>query len=87
MPSQRLFMFCFILICSILICSSIPLNTGRVLSSRPRKLTQASWLSAPHLPALSKRGRFVFREAPFDHLDESIDDAFDFFKEKRNWRL
>ncbi|CAF1500073.1 unnamed protein product [Rotaria magnacalcarata] len=55
-----------------------------------RKLSNVPWLRAPHFQALSKRGRFVFREASNDYLPDSknddVDDA-DLHSDKRNWRL
>jgi hypothetical protein len=65
---------------------------------RARKLSNAPWLSAPHFPALSKRGRFVFRQAasPQHHDDSAVDHDLDSAEtsdhqqqllDKRNWRL
>lgn len=57
---------------------------------RARKLANAPWLSGPHFPAMSKRGRFVFRDAPNDFFhDSALDDMenYDFHPDKRNWRL
>jgi hypothetical protein len=57
---------------------------------RARKLANTHWLAAPHFPALSKRGRFVFRDLPLNHNDVSSDDEFqygDVHPEKRNWRV
>ena len=57
---------------------------------RGRKLSNTHWLSAPHLPALTKRGRFVFRDAPNVHHHDSNEDDLedsDLHAEKRNWRL
>lgn len=65
---------------------------------RARKLSNAPWLSAPHFPALSKRGRFVFRQAASGqhHDDATVDHDLDSadtsdhqqqLLDKRNWRL
>lgn len=57
---------------------------------RTRKLSNVPWLGAPHFQALTKRGRFVFREASNDYLhDSKADDVDDIelHSDKRNWRL
>jgi hypothetical protein len=57
---------------------------------RIRKIAYAPWLSAPHLPVFSKRGRFVFRDLSSENRDDSIDPESqleDFHLDKRNWRL
>ncbi|CAF0821371.1 unnamed protein product [Rotaria sordida] len=57
---------------------------------RTRKLSNVAWLSAPHFQALTKRGRFVFREASNEYLPDAKDDDVDNSDpqpDKRNWRL
>ncbi len=57
---------------------------------RARKLSKAQWLGAPHFQVLSKRGRFVFRQASDDHSDHSENndvEDHDLQADKRNWRL
>lgn len=51
-----------------------------------RKLSNPSWLAAPHFPAFEKRGRFVFRDLNDAHQQLSNDEA-DLNPDKRNWRL
>ena len=87
MQFRSVVVLCLTFLFSVFIGSTVSMNTGRVLSARARKISQVPWLSAPHFPAFSKRGRFVFRDAPADHLDESLVDDLDLLPDKRNWRF
>jgi hypothetical protein len=86
MYSRTVFIFCTIAILLFLALSSVAVAEEHH-SARARKLPSPSWLAAPHFQALSKRGRFVFRDAPNDDHYDSTNDEFDLHPDKRNWRL
>ena len=90
-PYRNVLVLCMIALFSIMLSSSGVVHAGRIVHQpRARKISHAPWLSAPHFPAFSKRGRFVFRDAPLDRFDDSnghdLEDL-DLYAEKRNWRL
>lgn len=89
MNSRSLFVVYLLVLISMIIGSSFAVPLEReTFHLRPRKLNNAAWLSAPHFSALAKRGRFVFREAPFvDENDFYEPDTDEFHPDKRNWRL
>ncbi|CAF4739918.1 unnamed protein product, partial [Rotaria sp. Silwood1] len=48
-----------------------------VYNPRARKFSNVPWLAAPHFQALSKRGRFVFRETSNENLHDTKNDDVD----------
>lgn len=89
MHSRAVFVLCTIAIFLFVVSSSVVVAEDHY-QPRARKLPNAQWLSGPHFPAMSKRGRFVFRNAPNDYLhDSTFDDVenLDLHPDKRNWRL
>ncbi|CAF1480294.1 unnamed protein product [Rotaria sp. Silwood1] len=95
MNSRIISVLCSIAIFLLMVSSSVVIADDQYYP-RARKISHGSWLSAQHFQPLDKRGRFVFREAPYAHHDDSIndhhfinDDAQDADSniDKRNWRL
>jgi hypothetical protein len=89
MHSRVVFVLCTIAIFLFVVSSSVVV-AEEYRHQRARKLSNAPWLAAPHFQSLTKRGRFVFRDASNDHFHDSASDDIedlDLHPDKRNWRL
>ena len=71
----------------LLMVSSTVVVANDQLFPRARKIPGGAWLSAHHQQEFGKRGRFVFRDAPYGHYFDSNYDDTDGSVDKRNWRL
>jgi hypothetical protein len=85
MHSRSVFILCTIAIFLFMVSSSVTVAEEQHYPGA-RKLAGGQWLAAPHFQALSKRGRFVFRDAQKDSNNDDVDDSDD-HPAKRNWRL
>lgn len=95
MQSRIVLFSCMLAIVLLMVCS-LASSYDEHNYPRMRKLSNGAWLSAHHFAPAEKRGRFVFREAPFFHRFEQINEDSlanddeqntDFNFDKRNWRL